>query len=314
MAEADAEHRQARIDELPDLRHGIDAGRRRIARPVRQEHAVGLARQHLLGGRRRRHHRELAAGGGELAQDVALQAVVDGDDMEAWAGLLPIAFVPPPLGLVPAIALAARHILGEVEPDHAGEGGELALQRRKIELAVRRVRDHRVRHALLADQRGQRARVDAGDGDDAARLQPVVELLRRAVVGGARDRRAQHAAAHAGRRGEARRLDVLGVGADIADMGEGEGDDLPGIRRVGQDLLIAGHGGVEAHLADGDAGRARALALDHGAVGEHEQRRWRAPRPRGRSPARVGSGPLRPACRDCRSSAFVVPPGRGGWA
>jgi hypothetical protein len=45
-------------------------------------------------------------------------------------------------------------------------------------------------------------------------------------------------------------LDVLVVGADIADMREGEGDDLPGIGRVGQDFLIAGHRGVEADLAD----------------------------------------------------------------
>ena len=92
--------------------------------------------------------------------------------------LPPIAFAPPPLGLVPGIALAGGDILGEVEPDHAGPRGRLALQRLEIEFAVGRVRDHRVRHALLADQRGQRARVDAGDGDDAARLQPLVEALR----------------------------------------------------------------------------------------------------------------------------------------
>ncbi len=54
-------------------------------------------------------------------------------------------------------------------------------------------------------------------------------------------------------------------------MGEGEGDDLPGIGRVGQDLLIAGHGGIEANLADRDAGRARALARDNGAVGKNEK-------------------------------------------
>jgi len=117
--------------------------------------------------------------------------------MEARMGLVTVAFVPAPLGLVPAIALAARHVLGEVEPDHAWEGCEIALQRGEIEIAVRRMHDHRIRHALLADQRRERAGIDTGDGDDAAGLQPIVELLYRAVVRGPRDRRAQHAAAHA---------------------------------------------------------------------------------------------------------------------
>ena len=44
-------------------------------------------------------------------------------------------------------------------------------------------------------------------------------------------------------------LDVLVVDADIADMGKGEGDDLPGIGRIGEDFLIAGHRGIEADFA-----------------------------------------------------------------
>ena len=65
----------------------------------------------------------------------------------------------------------------------AGPGGGLALQRLEIEDAVRRVRDDGIRHAVLADQRGQRARIDAGNGDDAARLQPGIEVLRGAPIG-----------------------------------------------------------------------------------------------------------------------------------
>ncbi len=61
-------------------------------------------------------------------------------------------------------------------------------------------------------------------------------------------------------------LDVLVVGADIADVREGEGDDLPGVRWVGEDFLVACHGGVEADLADRGAGGAQAEALKHGAV------------------------------------------------
>ena len=82
VAEADAEHRQARVDQLLDLGHRVFAGGGRIARTVRQEHAVRLALEDVLGLRRRRHDGHLAAGAGEAAQDVALQAVVDGDDVE----------------------------------------------------------------------------------------------------------------------------------------------------------------------------------------------------------------------------------------
>jgi hypothetical protein len=43
VAEADAEHRQAAVDQLLDLGYGVFAGRCRIARPVGEEDAVGLA-------------------------------------------------------------------------------------------------------------------------------------------------------------------------------------------------------------------------------------------------------------------------------
>ena len=59
------------------------------------------------------------------------------------------------------------------------------------------------------------------------------------------------------------RLDILGVGADIADMREGEIDDLPGIAGVRHHFLIAGHRGVEADFANRAALCAKAPAPDH---------------------------------------------------
>ncbi|MGY2938896.1 hypothetical protein ACVWZ6_008498 [Bradyrhizobium sp. GM6.1] len=106
----------------------------------------------------------------------------------------------------------------------------------------------------------------------AARLQPLVEVLGGAIVRGIGDRGAQDHAARAGRRGHVHRLDVVVVSADIADMREGEGDELAGIRGIGEDLLIAGHRGVEADLADGLAFGAEAKAFEHRAVGKHQQR------------------------------------------
>ncbi len=55
------------------------------------------------------------------------------------------------------------------------------------------------------------------------------------------------------------RLDVFVIGADNADMGKGEGDDLSGIGGIGEDLLIARHRGVEADFADRLRRRAEAL-------------------------------------------------------
>ncbi len=259
-------------DELLDLGHRVLAGGGRIAGTVRQEHAVRLALEDVLGLRRRRDDRHLAAGAGEAAQDVALQAVVDGDDVERRILLAAVAFAPHPARLVPRIALAARHVGHEVHAVEARPGGGLRLQLGEVELARWLVRDDAVGRALLADARRERARVDAGDADDAALLQPAVEMLGRAVARRTGDRRAQHCAAHARAGGEVRGLGVLDVGADVADVREGEGDDLPGVGGIGEDLLVAGHRRVEANLADGRAGGAEADPGNDCSVGQNKSR------------------------------------------
>ena len=67
---------------------------------------------------------------------------------------------------------------------------------------------------------------------------------------------------------------ILEVGADIADMREGEHDVLPGIGRVGDGFLVAGHAGVEAHLADPARGMgAEAAAPERRPVGQNEDSR-----------------------------------------
>ena len=62
--------------------------------------------------------------------------------------------------------------------------------------------------------------------------------------------------------GHVHRLDVFLIGADIAHMRKGEGDDLAGIGGISQDFLVAGHGGVEADLADRMAGGAKAKTFE----------------------------------------------------
>ena len=134
--------------------------------------------------------------------------------------------------------------------------------------------DHRVRRAVLADPGGQRAGVDAAEADDAACLQPGVEMLGGAVVGGIGDVGLEDDADRAVAGCRRQVFDVLVIGADIADMREGEGDDLAEIGGVGQDLLVAGQRRVEDHFGLHLAGGADALAFDDGAIGQNEQGGW----------------------------------------
>ena len=80
---------------------------------------------------------------------------------------------------------------------------------------------------------------------------------------------------HQAARGDVGGLLVLGIDADIADMREGEGDDLPGIGGVGQGLLVAGDPGAEADLADP---RPRLATLDRGVRAEAAAPQQRAVR------------------------------------
>src|SRR5262249_42470859 len=108
----------------------------------------------------------------------------------------------------------------------------------------------------------------------------------------------------------------LGIGADVADVRERKGDDLPGVGRIGQDLLIAGDRGVEADLADRVRRRAEAAPPEHRAVGENQraggvtgrQGRWR--RHALDSPGGRGATPPRASAARARNAAF--PPGIAG--
>ena len=64
------------------------------------------------------------------------------------------------------------------------------------------------------------------------------------------------------------RLHVLGVGADIADVGIGQGDKLTGVGGITENLLIARHGGIEDHLAHGGSGSTESDPVKYGAVGQ----------------------------------------------
>src|SRR5208282_4536946 len=81
MPQADSEDRLP-SHQTPNVVDRIGAGLG-IARPSRQENAVGLQSQHILRRRLRRDYRHLAAFSPQLAQDVLLDAEVVSDHMEA---------------------------------------------------------------------------------------------------------------------------------------------------------------------------------------------------------------------------------------
>ena len=68
-------------------------------------------------------------------------------------------------------------------------------------------------------------------------------------------------------------LDVLDVGPHIAHVREGEGHDLGHVGGIGEDLLVAGHGGVEAQLPNRLADMAESLPPDDRAIREHQYAR-----------------------------------------
>ena len=91
------------------------------------------------------------------------------------------------------------------------------------------------------------------------------------MIGGWRHRHAEDGAHSRFLGARVCRLLIIAVGTHIADMRKGEEHDLPGIGGIGEDFLVAGHGGVEAELAHRRADMAPALAEPGAPVGEHER-------------------------------------------
>jgi hypothetical protein len=81
----------------------------------------------------------------------------------------------------------------------------------------------------------------------ATTLQRVQEALQR--LGGAPVRMQQRQVADdESRRVYRARLEILGRGAGVADVRIGEGDDLPAVGGIGEDLLIARHRRIENYF------------------------------------------------------------------
>src|SRR5690606_23059781 len=110
--------------------------------------------------------------------------------------------------------------------------------------------------------------VDAFDPDDAVLLHERLQVLVGAMV-----RRHTAELAHdEAARVRLVRFHVVDADPVVADVGVGHGDDLAVVTGIGEDLLVARHGGVEHDLADGATGRAEAVPVVDGPVLEGEHR------------------------------------------
>jgi hypothetical protein len=114
------------------------------------------------------------------------------------------------------------------------------------------------------------AGVDAGEAHDASLGEVVAERAFGGEVAGEAARLADHESRHL----QFAALDVGVIHAVVADLRRGHAEDLAAVGGVGEDLLVAGHRRVEAHLARHGAGGAERLTEIDRAVFECECRVW----------------------------------------
>ncbi len=121
--------------------------------------------------------------------------------------------------------------------------------------------------AGVAQDPGEAAGVDPGDARHAVPAQHGVEAGLGPMVAVASCERTDDDASTE----RAARFEVGGVGAVVADVRRGEGDDLAGVTGVGDDLLIAAQDRVEHDLSRRDRPfGAEQLTFEDAAVGEHQ--------------------------------------------
>ena len=265
MPQTNAKHRHPGLQQAPDHRHRISPCGRRIARPVRQEHASGLQRHDRLQRGLRRNHRHPRPCLHQIAEDIILRAVIDRHHMRTiCARRESLAQRPNPA--LPSLIGGAGHGAGQIQPLQPAPALRLRQQRRQIKLAIGRMGDHRIGRAGLPDPPRQRPRIQSRNADLALRRQPFAKSPRSAEVRGRRHILPHHTA----HRAVHMRLEVLVIDADIADMRESERHDLPGIGRIGHHLLIPGHRGIETNLAHSIADSAKAAPPGNMAIGQHQ--------------------------------------------
>ena len=158
-----------------------------------------------------------------------------------------------------------RRVILSVQPHpFTGLGDCLRLGRSQLRPSRAKIR---LLVAMLTEMDRQCARIDAVDAGYAVLLQVVVKALLAPPVAG----RGQVADYESGQKKGAA-FHVRAIDSVISDLRGGEGDELPGVGRVGEDFLIAAHAGVEHDLAERIFRGAKRDAVEHRSVRQREKR------------------------------------------
>src|SRR5262249_41091103 len=171
---------------------------------------------------------------------------------------------PRPLG--PVVRRSTGDLAHQVAADEPRRVLRLLHQALGVEIAAR---EDRFLRAVVAEVADERARGDPLDARNAVSREVAPEAL----VGAPGGRRFAILADDEGADERASRLDVLLVHADVPDLGIRHGDELPLVRRIREDLLVARHARVEDDLADGFAGGAEGAPTEDGPVRERQDGR-----------------------------------------
>ena len=236
VAEADAEDGRAAgelADAFPRVGDGLG-----VAGAVREEDAVGLESEHIFGRGLCGDDGHAAAFVGEHAQDIFLDAVVVGDDVQVGAGDDFVGVERVGTILLPLVAVFGGDDAGEVGAVHFGDGAGLFDEDVGVGFDGG---DDAAHDAVGAEMADEGAGVDLGDDRDVVVLEVFVGNATRAPVGGVYGKFAGDEAFDVGPGG----FVVRGVGAVVADLGIGEDDNLAGVGGIGEDLLITSQRCIE---------------------------------------------------------------------
>ena len=158
-----------------------------------------------------------------------------------------------------------HHFADKIAADDFGAGLGLANESRVVEFDRREHARHRSLHSDSADQG---TRIDPFQSNDSRFAQIIVERTLRPVIA----RFATQLADNESGKRDSGAFDVFEIDAVIADQRVGHRDDLPAIRRIGENFLVAGHARVEHDLAKNFAAGSKCGAGENRAVGKGQFR------------------------------------------
>ncbi len=240
MSEANTEDRNA-AEELLNILDGV-ADWLRVAGTIRKKNSVRLKVENVLGRRLRRNYPDVAVVINQKPQNILLDTEIVGRNPKFSrirnSARLAHRFRPGRNreldgAFFPAVGFFASDSAGEFLPSHCGQllGFEDQL------LGGRTVGSHNAAERPdVANVANERARVDIPDGGNFVAIQIQLRRFRCAPVRGDL-RKLPHDERFDVR---PRRFFVVEIGADVADMGIGQADDLPRVAWVREDFLITG--------------------------------------------------------------------------